>query len=138
MPSDAPVNFKIGGTYDMPWGIVFSTNFQHASGYPEYASYSVTSSNLPAGQTLVQGSQTVYVQPSGFQRLPSVNIWDVRFAKIFKFRERYQIQPEFDIYNLNNSSAVTSVNQSVNSALYLNPTNVINGRLLKVGIKIDF
>jgi len=134
LATDATVLFKLGGTYELPWHVVFSSNFQHASGYPEYASYSV-----PTSVGLIQGSQNVYVQPNGFKRLPSVNLWDVRIAKIITLKDRWKIQPEFDIYNLNNSGAVTAVNQSTNSlALFLNPTNVLSPRLFKVGLKVDF
>ena len=134
LTNDATVLFKLGGNYELPWHVVFSTNFQHASGYPEYASYSV-----PTSVGLTQGSQTIYVQPAGFGRLPAVNLWDVRFAKMITLKERWRIQPEFDIYNLNNSGAVTAVNQSTNNlALFLNPTNVLPPRLFKIGLKVEF
>ena len=135
--TDAPVIFKLGGTYNLPWGVVLSSNFQHVSGYPEWATYTVTSAIL--GQTLTQNSQLMYIEPSGFNRLPSLNLWDMRFAKEFRLRDRYKIQPEFDIYNLNNSAAVQSVNQSANAgALFLNPTSVLPPRLFKVGLEVLF
>ncbi|MBZ5605535.1 MAG: TonB-dependent receptor [Acidobacteriia bacterium] len=137
LSTDVPLVFKMGGTYDLPWHLVFSTNFQHATGFPLYAGYTVTSAIL--GQTLTQNSQTIYVAPSGFQRLPSWNVWDVRFSRIFKIRERYSFEPEFNIYNLNNSSAVQGVNQSVNAgSLFLNPTSVLPPRLFEVGLRILF
>lgn len=137
LPNDAPVIFKLGGTYNLLWGIVFAGNFQHVTGYPVYGNYSIPSS------TLVQGSQTIYVDPSGFQRLPNVNLTDIRFSKIFSIKERWKIQPEFDIYNLGNVGTVTSVNQNVSAgtppgSLFLNPTNVISPRLYKIGLRIDF
>jgi hypothetical protein len=134
--NDAPVIFKLAGTYNLPWGIVASGNFQHLTGYPEEAQYSVTSAIL--GQTFIQSSQTIYIAPSGKYRLPAVNILDLRFSKIIKIKERYSLQPEFDIYNLNNSPATVSVNQSVNSAYFLNPTAILPPRLFKVGLKFDF
>jgi hypothetical protein len=39
---------------------------------------------------------------------------------------------------LNNSAAVTAVNSSVNSALFLNPSTVLPPRIFKVGLKVDF
>jgi hypothetical protein len=136
LTNDSTVIFKLGGTYDLPWGIVASGNFQHLTGYPEEAQYTVTSAIL--GSTLTQSSQTMYLVPSGQMRLPGVNILDLRFSKIWSFRDRYKVQPEFDIYNLTNSAAATAVNQSVNSATFLNPTAILPPRLFKVGLRIDF
>jgi hypothetical protein len=42
------------------------------------------------------------------------------------------------MYNLTNSAAATAVNQSVNSATFLNPTTILPPRLFKVGIRFDF
>jgi len=136
LQNDIPVIFKLGGTYDLPWGIVFSTNYQHLTGAPEYASYSVTSAIL--GQTLTQNSQTIYVEPSGFKRLSALNEWDVRFSKIIRLRERFQLEPELNIYNLTNASTVTAVNQSANSTLFLNPTAVLPPRVFELGLRIKF
>ena len=137
LSNDAPIIFKIGGTYNLPWHFLMSGNFQHVSGYPIAQTYSVTSGIL--GSTLTQSSQTIYVAPSGALRLPSVNILDLRFSRTFTVRERWKIQPEFDIYNLNNSAAVTAVNSSVNAAaLFLNPTTVLPPRIFKLGLKVDF
>ncbi len=136
MQYDIPLIFRIGGTYNLPWGFVVSTIYQHLTGAPNYASYSVTSGIL--GQTINQGTQTVYLQPSGFNRLPNINTWDIRFSKVFKLHDRYEFQPQFNIYNLTNSSAVQSVNESVNSALYLNPSTVIPPRVFEVGLRVSF
>ena len=136
LPYDAPVILKLGGTYRLPWGIMAAMNFQHVTGYPAEAQYTVTSAIL--GRTLTQSSQTMYILPSGSQRLPAVNLLDLRLSKIIAFNERYSLQPEFDMYNLTNSSAYAAVNTSVNAAAYLNPTTILPPRLFKVGLKFNF
>jgi hypothetical protein len=122
------------------------------TGYPELASYGVTSAILATGlpgATITQGTQTVYIEPPGYKRLPNLNLMDIRFSKIFSIKERYKLQPEFDIYNLFNVGTVVSVNNSVTAgtatggigsvgSLYLNPTNVLPPRLFKVGLRFDF
>ncbi len=147
--NDAPVIFKLGGTYNLPWGVVLAGNFQHVTGYPERATYTVTSAI--AGQTLTQNTQNVEVEAPGYKRLPNVNLLDVRFSRIFTFHERYRLEPEFDFYNLTNASTITSVNNSVNAvisgttyvpgtigSLYLNPINILPPRLFKLGLRFDF
>ena len=137
LQTDVPFLFKAGGSYQFPLGIVFSTNFQHSTGFPLYAAYTVTSAIL--GQTLTQASQTVYAEPSGYQRLPSWNVWDVRISKEFVVKERWNFEPQFNIYNLGNSAAVQAENQSVNAgSLFLNPTSVMPPRLFEVGLWVRF
>jgi hypothetical protein len=136
MPFDAPIIFKAGGTYNLPWGIVLAPNFQHVTGYPEEGQYTVNSAIL--GSTLTQSSQTLYIVPSGSLRLPAVNLLDLRVSKMITIKERYKLRPEFDIYNLTNSGAVVAVNSSVNSANFLNPSTILPPRLYKVGLQFDF
>jgi outer membrane receptor protein involved in Fe transport len=138
LANDSTVIFKLAGTYDLPFGIVLSGNFQHLTGYPEEGTYTFTSATLGGGQVLTQSSQSIYLVPSGSQRLPAVNLLDLRVSKIFTIKERYKLQPEFDVYNLNNSSAAVSENTSVNAATYLNPTAILPPRLFKVGLRFDF
>lgn len=137
LPNDAPVIFKLGGTYNLPWGVILSGNFQHVTGYPVNQLYTVNSTIL--GSTLTQSSQLIRLAAAGDKRLPNVNMLDLRFSKEFRIGERWKLKPEFDIYNLNNSGAVTAVNESANSiALFQNPTTVLSPRLFKVGMRADF
>ena len=150
--NDAPVIFKLGGTYNLPRGVVLAGNFQHVTGYPVEATYAVTSAILDAqypGAALTQSTQTVYMAPSGSYRLPNVNLMDIRLSRIFTIKERFKLEPEFDIYNLLNVGAVISENGSITAgtasngtgsvgSLFLNPTNVLPPRLFKIGLRFDF
>ncbi|HLX46342.1 MAG TPA: TonB-dependent receptor, partial [Bryobacteraceae bacterium] len=155
LTNDAPVIFKLGGTYNIKWGIVLAGNFQHVTGYPVNTVYSVTQAILQTynpGVTLTQGNQNVYAAPEGSNRLPNVNLMDLRISKIFSIKERYKIQPEFDIYNLFNQGIVNTENTGVTSVisgtpaytpgtignLFLNPVNVYPPRLFKFGMRFDF
>jgi hypothetical protein len=136
----------------LPYGIVLAGNFQHVTGYAVEASYPVTAAILAAqnpGVVLTQSTQTVYMAPSGSYRLPNVNLMDLRLSKVISIKERFKLQPEFDIYNLFNQGTVISENGSVTAgtatngtgsigSLFLNPTNVLPPRLYKVGLRFDF
>ncbi|HEV2385742.1 MAG TPA: TonB-dependent receptor [Candidatus Acidoferrales bacterium] len=133
---DAPYEFKMAGTYRFPLGFEFSGDFQHVSGYPRQVTYTVTSKIDPG---LTQVSQTIQLVPQGVLRLPNVNLADVRFSRIFSFKDRLKVQPEFDIYNLGNSGAATGAGSSANNLTLLgNPSSILQPRLYKVGIKVDF
>jgi hypothetical protein len=145
--SDSTVNFKLNGIYTLPYKVRVAANFQHATGYPLENRWAITPANLaaagaviPAGTVLGQnGNPTVYLTPSGTQRLPAVNLMDLRFSRPVAIKERYKIEPQFDIYNLFNAATVTSVNQNYDAgALFRNPTAVIFARSVKIGVQFTF
>ena len=61
---------------------------------------------------------------------------DFRVAKILKFGHT-RAQVSLDIYNLANSSAVQTYNQTFGSA-WLTPTLVLPARFAKVSAQLDF
>ena len=72
-----------------------------------------------------------------------VNELDLRFAKILRFgRTRNTIG--LDIYNVTNSAAILTYNQTFNPAAttgsqaWLAPTSVLTPRFFKIGVQIDF
>jgi hypothetical protein len=72
-----------------------------------------------------------------------VNALDLRFAKILRFgRTRNTIG--IDVYNVTNSAAILTYNQTFNPAAttgsqaWLAPTSVLTPRFLKIGVQIDF
>jgi hypothetical protein len=72
-----------------------------------------------------------------------VNALDLRFAKILRFgRTRNTIG--IDIYNVTNSAAILTYNQTFNPATtvgsqaWLAPLSVLTPRFLKIGVQIDF
>jgi hypothetical protein len=72
-----------------------------------------------------------------------VNALDLRFAKILRFgRTRNTIG--IDIYNVTNSAAILTYNQTFNPATtvgsqaWLAPLSVLTPRFMKIGVQIDF
>ena len=72
-----------------------------------------------------------------------VNALDMRFAKILRFgRTRNTIG--IDLYNVTNSAAILTYNQSFNPAAltgsqaWLAPTSVLTPRFMKIGVQIEF
>jgi hypothetical protein len=61
---------------------------------------------------------------------------DLRLGKGFK-AGRNRIQGTFDMYNLLNSSAILAQNNTFGSA-WRTPTLILQGRLIKLGVQIDF
>ena len=67
-----------------------------------------------------------------------VNEVDLRLAKILRFG-RTRTNVGFDIYNILNSAAVLSYNQSYSATgAWLVPTGVLQPRFLKFSVQVDF
>ena len=64
-------------------------------------------------------------------RLPAV-----RFGKSFKL-QRYRLQTSVDVFNLLNSSAILSQNNTYGTS-WLSPTQILQGRLIKFGMQLEF
>jgi hypothetical protein len=110
---DTPLQLKFTGIYKLPYKFELAGDFQHAVGPAVTETYTLSTAIL--GQALHQ-SQTIIAVPSGPIRLSDINLTDFRIDRPIRFKERYEFKPEFDIYNLTNSAAVVSVNQSLNNS----------------------
>jgi len=90
--------------------------------------------NLAAG---ANGTVSVSLIAPGTVFGDRLNQVDYRIAKTFKFNQNRRIQGIIDIYNLLNGSAVITQNNTYGSA-WLRPTQILQARLVKFGVQIDF
>jgi hypothetical protein len=125
-------------SYPLPWwGITTSATFQNRPGPPITASYAVTNATVQnLNRPLGIGSATAQLIAPGTLYGDRLTQVDVRLGKIFSV-QRTRIQAALDIYNLFNSSAILSLNNTFGTA-WRTPTNILQGRLLKIGAQIDF
>jgi hypothetical protein len=136
---DATYTLKLASTYVVPRiGLSFSTNYQHYSGYPFQPLAAV---NLP------QGAETINLLPAGVLRLPDRDSLNLRFSRPFTIRERYRIEPIIDLFNITNSASIIgklnfygTVNGSTfsPSSVYQLPTDMLNPRVMRIGLKFGF
>jgi hypothetical protein len=66
-----------------------------------------------------------------------LNQVDLRLSKIFRIAGGRRVQANVDLFNLFNVSAVLGQNNTYGPS-WQRPTNIIQGRLLKLGGQIDF
>jgi hypothetical protein len=128
---DSTYVFKLDSTYQLPFGISTSVNFQHYTGFP------ILPTQVFAGPELAQRTVTVNLQPAGLTRLPSVNLLDLRISRPFTWRERFHLEPLIDLFNLTNSQTVVSEVTSYGPS-YLRPSNTVNPFLARIGMKFSF
>ena len=128
---DSTYVFKVDSTYQLPFGISTSVNFQHYTGFP------ILPTQVFSGPELAQKTVSVILQPAGVSRLPSVNLLDLRIARSFVFKDRYRLEPLVDLFNLTNSQTVVSEVTSYGPS-YLRPSNTVNPFIARIGMKFNF
>jgi hypothetical protein len=92
---------------------------------------------LPSGG-LASGNSTVNLLAPGEKWGDRVNEIDVRVAKVLRFG-RTRSNVGIDIYNLLNSDAILTYNQTfIPNGQWLRPDSVLTPRFVKVSAQIDF
>jgi Carboxypeptidase regulatory-like domain len=146
----APV-YKALASYTLPWqGIRMSGNFQSLAGPVRQASALYTQAQITAAlgrpATVAGNKSALVIEPynaTGFFGTTfgdRLNQLDLRFSKIFKIG-RSTLDANFDLYNTFNSDAVLTENATYSGAgggAWLLPTSVIQGRIIKFGVRWDF
>jgi hypothetical protein len=146
----APV-YKALASYTLPWqDIRLSGNFQSLAGPVRQASALYTQAQVTAGlgrpATVAGNKNALVIEPFnavgffGSAYGDRLNQLDFRFSKIFRFG-RSTIDANFDLYNAFNSDAALTENAAysgANGGAWLLPTSVIQGRIIKFGMRWDF
>ena len=130
--NDVPVSFRLTGLYELPYAVSLSGTYQYQSGFPEENTVSVGNNTV----ALVQGTQSVMIEPRGTARLPATNQLDVSVRRAFRAGSRV-FQPRIDIYNLANVATISS-RVTVAGPNFGVVNEITRGRLIKMGMSVDF
>jgi hypothetical protein len=122
--------------------VLFSAALQSVPGQPLAANYIVSNAiaSQSLGRNLAGGAPniTVNLVAPGSLYGDRTNQIDLRLAKILKFG-RTRTQVGIDLYNVLNSSAVLTYNNSyILNGAWLTPLSVITGRFAKISAQFDF
>jgi hypothetical protein len=134
---------KVFGVYPLPWwGLQTSAVFQSLPGPQITASYTATNAQIAPslGRNLASGAAGTAVVPllaPGTLYGERLNQVDFRLSKTFALPDRRRIQAIVDLYNLMNASPVLALNTTFGSQ-WQRPTQILQGRLLKLGFQLDF
>jgi hypothetical protein len=133
--SDATYIFKLDSTYELPWKIGTSANFQHYTGFP------IRPNELFVGPELAQQSVSVALAPAGVHRLPSVNQLNLRLSREFTFNDRWHLIPTVDFFNVTNAQTIVSEFTQFSppdGGAYLKPSLAINPFVTRFGLRFTF
>jgi hypothetical protein len=131
---------KLNGSYTLPYGIQVAAVFQSNPGanYGANRTYTLAEIQPSLGRPLSGGLTSVtipLVTPlSTFG--PRITQFDLRGTKIFKL-DKMRVQANIDAYNLFNSNTPLTLFGTYN-ARWGQPTQVLEGRLVKFSAQIDF
>ena len=94
----------------------------------------------PAGQlvapTLTSASVTVPLVAPGTEFLPRINQLDLSFAKWFLIGS-YRLQGQADIFNIfNENYAIAYRSTNFATTSYLQPSSVLQGRMVRLGVQL--
>jgi hypothetical protein len=131
---DSTYQFRINGTYPLPGKIKLSGNYQHLTGLPFNPTYTV---NTKIDPKLTQLSQNILLFKPGTERLPSLQLLDLRVSRVFAVGERWKFEPMADLYNVLNVNTPYTEVTAVGANLGHYGANT-EGRFLKLGLQVNF
>jgi len=135
--SDSTYIFKVDSSYEFPWKIGTSMNFQHYTGLPLQP---VEIFGTNGG--LTQGTETVILQPAGIKRLPGVNMLNLRLSREFAVKERWRVIPVVDFFNVTSAQTVVGENNFIDvnpaNSTYLKPFQTIDPFVTRFGLRFTF
>jgi hypothetical protein len=130
---------RVNGSYTLPWGLQVAAVAQSNPGANYSANLVYTSAQIqPSLGRALSGGTTVtvpLVKPYS-QYGPRINQLDLRGTKILRFGSR-RIQANVDAYNVFNTNTPVTLFGTFN-ARWGQPTQVLDGRLVKFSAHIDF
>jgi hypothetical protein len=146
-------NFKLAGSYELPFQIQLGVNYTMQSGLPITRTWTINACSTTILTNCLRQGVTVNAEPRGSFELPRLSILDTRVSRYFKFGTN-RLDLGIDLYNLMNANTtyavrtgtgVTSVRDSglatnpINLIpTFLSPTAVLGPRILRFNITYSF
>ncbi|HEV3141115.1 MAG TPA: carboxypeptidase regulatory-like domain-containing protein [Vicinamibacterales bacterium] len=136
---------KLLASYTLPYDVQISGTFQSIPGPALAANWNISSTIANAGpqplnRSLSAGAATVALMEPNTVFGDRLNQFDMRFARLFR-KDKYRFQVMADVYNVFNAAPVLSYNTTFSTAAtseWLHPTDVLQGRLVKIGAQFTF
>jgi hypothetical protein len=145
-PFSAQTQLKVNGIYPLPWDLQISGTLQNLPGLVFTGSYVATNAKIAPSLVRNLGSCGTRVPCTGTKIVeliepytqfePRITQVDLRLTRIFKL-PKGRIEGMIDVYNLLNTSSVTSIINRYGPA-WLQPTTILGARLFKFGVEYDF
>ncbi len=123
-------------SYPLPWGLNASATWQNRVGPQILANRTVATLPNTLGRAPTVASLSAALIPPGTQYSDRLNQIDVRLAKSFRVGSG-RIQGTFSVFNLFNENSPLTLNYTYGPS-WLTPLKIMQGRLVKFGVQMDF
>jgi hypothetical protein len=146
-PWSAGTDVKFMVVYPLPWDIQTSAIYQNSPGIPITAQLVVPNSTIapslgrnlsacpPTGACNANVTVDIIEPRSMFE--PRLQQVDLRLSRVFQLGGSRRLRGNFDVYNVLNASNVLNMNTQY-GATWTNVTQILSGRLLRVGAQFDW
>jgi hypothetical protein len=126
--------FIANGLWQGPWGLNFGGNLVTRQGFGQL----FNRSNVPTGDPLGAQKRILVIPEdvAGF-RLPTVTSFDFRIEKAFTMR-RANLIFDLDIFNLGNAATVLGREYDLRVSSYNTVREIMNPRILRLGLRVNF
>jgi hypothetical protein len=125
--------FKLSGSYPLPYGVDFGAVWQSYPGSPRTITWQPAASLFPGGRT---NSETIVLTPPGTVFLPRFSQLDINFKKTFRSGPR-QMSLQVDLFNALNANPIFSTTDAVGSTLG-QVTAILQGRMPRLAFQMKW
>jgi hypothetical protein len=120
---------KASGAYLFPGNVTLSASWEHRSGVAF------------AREVLLTGGRTIpsivlKAEPIGTQRMPNLNVLNIRAEKAFRVRQT-QLTVRGFLYNVLNANTITAL-ITRSGTRFLEPTSIMKPRIFEFGVAYNF
>jgi hypothetical protein len=144
---DRPHQFKLSGSYILPYDISLAGNLRYQSGPP-------LTRQIVAPLSFGGGTVTVNVEPQGSHRLDPLKTIDLRFGRLFKLGGARDLEVAVDIHNLTNANTAwerrsltgrlnvrrggNPAGELLNVQQWFSPSQILAPRIIRFGVSWRF
>ena len=137
------------GSYPIVYGFMLSGVLQNLSGPQILASYAATNaeiapslgrnlSSCPTNTGACSATALVPLIAPMTEFVDRRTQLDLRFSRRFKFGSRYSFDASLDVYNVTNSGSIITINNTYGTALWQQPTAILDARMFQLNGRFNF
>jgi hypothetical protein len=133
---------KINGSYELPWQeiqLAFVAQTNPGPTYNALVTYTTAQVATSLGRPLAGNTRTVTINvvPPFSQFGDRINQLDLRASKTVRLGANRRLQANVDLYNVFNASSVVNI-IGVFGSRFRQPTQILDGRLVRFSAQVDF
>jgi len=130
--TELPWALTVSGSYQFPWDVQLAAKYTARAGDP------LNRTQLFAGLTATQVSETVRVVPRGTDRTDTVDSFvDVRVGKRFAIKGAGRWEATCDVFNLLNANPVLLQTEAIGTT-FGRPSRILSPRIVRFGLSARF